>query len=138
MLLGGCATVVRGTTDKVQINSNPPGIQVVSSTGHQCVTPCAITVSRKEEFTVTFKPKHGDPVSIPVITGVSGRGAAGFAGNVVAGGIIGMGVDAATGASLDHYPNPVFHDFKAPQTGRIRKTPQKKHHRKQRHGTPMT
>ena len=39
---------------------------------------------------------------------LAGSGAAGFAGNVVAGGVIGMGVDVATGAALEHTPNPVF------------------------------
>ncbi|MFC5385149.1 hypothetical protein ACFPLB_04115 [Aquamicrobium segne] len=37
---------------------------------------------------------------------MSGEGAAGLAGNVLIGGLIGVGVDAATGATLDHYPNP--------------------------------
>jgi hypothetical protein len=32
--------------------------------------------------------------------------AGGFAGNVIIGGVIGMGVDAVSGATLDHYPNP--------------------------------
>ncbi|MGO4571063.1 hypothetical protein [Microvirga sp. 2TAF3] len=40
-------------------------------------------------------------------TRVAGAGAAGFAGNVLIGGIVGMGVDAATGSTLEHYPNPV-------------------------------
>ena len=30
------------------------------------------------------------------------------AGNIIAGGLIGMGVDAATGAATDHKPNPVI------------------------------
>jgi hypothetical protein len=34
-------------------------------------------------------------------------GAAGIAGNVLVGGIIGLGVDAATGARQDLVPNPV-------------------------------
>ncbi len=42
-----------------------------------------------------------------VATRVAGAGVAGFAGNIVAGGIIGMGVDAASGATLEHHPNPV-------------------------------
>lgn len=33
---------------------------------------------------------------------------AGCTGIVVVGGVIGVGVDAATGATLDHYPNPVI------------------------------
>ena len=42
-----------------------------------------------------------------VQTRVAGSGAAGFAGNVLIGGIIGMGVNAATGSTLEHYPSPV-------------------------------
>lgn len=30
-----------------------------------------------------------------------------MAGNLLLGGIVGIGVDAVTGAALDHYPNPV-------------------------------
>jgi hypothetical protein len=30
-----------------------------------------------------------------------------FAGNVLVGGLVGMGVDACTGAAQDHKPNPV-------------------------------
>ncbi|MGO3927394.1 translation initiation factor 2, partial [Rhodopseudomonas pseudopalustris] len=29
------------------------------------------------------------------------------AGNLLLGGVVGMGVDAATGAAMDHHPNPV-------------------------------
>ena len=91
---------MRGTTDKVVIKSNPAGVEIVSSTGHKCVTPCTITVSRKEEFVVTYKPKNGKSVKIPVTTGVSGNGAAGLAGNILLGGVIGGGVDVATSAGL--------------------------------------
>ena len=38
---------------------------------------------------------------------VSGSGGAGFAGNLLLGGFVGMGVDAATGAAMDHKPNPI-------------------------------
>ena len=41
------------------------------------------------------------------MTRIANAGAAGFAGNILLGGIIGMGVDAASGAALEHYPNPV-------------------------------
>jgi hypothetical protein len=39
---------------------------------------------------------------------IPGSGAAGFAGNLLAGGLVGMGVDAVTGAAQDHKPNPVI------------------------------
>ena len=44
---------------------------------------------------------------VSVRTQIAGSGAAGFAGNVVLGGVIGMGVDAASGATLEHCPNPI-------------------------------
>ena len=37
---------------------------------------------------------------------MSGNGAAGMAGNILLGGFIEAIFDAATGATLDHYPNP--------------------------------
>jgi hypothetical protein len=105
--LAGCATITRGTTNQVQIQSDPPGALARTSTGFSCTTPCTITVSRKDEFSVVFsKPGYRDE-TVDVKTQVAGAGAAGFAGNILLGGIIGMGADAATGATLEHVPNPV-------------------------------
>ena len=105
--LAGCATITRGTTNQVQIQSDPPGALARTSTGFSCTTPCTMTVSRKDEFSVVFsKPGYRDE-TVDVKTQVAGAGAAGFAGNILLGGIIGMGADAATGATLEHVPNPV-------------------------------
>lgn len=72
-----------------------------------CVTPCTLTISRKDEFSVSFTKPGYQPQTVQVATRIAGAGAAGFAGNVLVGGIIGMGVDAASGATLEHWPNPV-------------------------------
>ena len=106
--VGGCATITRGTTSQVQIQSEPEGAQVRTSLGYSCITPCTITVNRKDEFAVTFFMPGYEPQTVPVKTQVAGSGAAGFAGNILLGGLIGMGADAATGAALEHVPNPVF------------------------------
>jgi hypothetical protein len=42
---------------------------------------------------------------------MSGGGGAGFAGNILAGGLIGMGVDATSGAMNDLMPNPLHVDL---------------------------
>ena len=107
LLLGGCASVTRGTTDQVQINSNPPEATARTSMGHTCVTPCTLQFSRKDEFTVLFTKAGFHSVEIPVKAQIAGAGAAGFAGNVILGGGVGMVVDVATGATLEHVPNPV-------------------------------
>ena len=107
-LLTGCGTVVRGTTEDVVINVQPVDATVTTTLNHRCTAmPCVVKVNRKEKFTVTASREGYVPQSVFVDTKVSGKGAAGFAGNIVAGGVIGMGVDVATGATLDHTPNPV-------------------------------
>lgn len=131
-LLGGCATVTRGTTSQVTINSEPPGAEAKTSVGHNCpATPCTFEVSRKSEFVVSYsKPGYRD-MQIPVTTRIAGAGAAGFAGNIVVGGLIGMGVDAATGSTLEHDPNPVFATLVPVSTkvvpGPRRKQPSRRH-----------
>ena len=105
---GGCASVTRGMTDQVQILSEPGGADVRTSMGHACVTPCTLQFNRKDEFTVTASKPGYHTSEMPVSTRVAGAGAAGFAGNVLLGGVVGMAVDAASGATLEHYPNPVM------------------------------
>lgn len=108
-MVTGCATITRGTTNQVTFNSDPPGASAKTSLGHSCTaTPCTFEVPRKSEFIVTYELEGYQPQQIPVATKVAGSGAAGFAGNILVGGVVGMGVDAATGSTLEHYPNPVF------------------------------
>jgi hypothetical protein len=107
LALGGCATVTRGTDDQIQINSDPQGATVQTSLSQQCLTPCTLKVGRKDEFSVTIAKPGYAPQTVFVGTKLASAGAAGFAGNVLVGGVVGMGVDAATGATLEHFPNPV-------------------------------
>lgn len=109
LTVSGCATITRGTTNQVTVSSEPGGAEAISSSGLICPsTPCTWEISRKTEFAVTFKKQGYNTEQVQVGTKVAGSGAAGFAGNVLAGGLIGMGVDASTGATLEHFPNPVF------------------------------
>lgn len=107
LALGACATVTRGTTNQIQIESEPSGASASTSLNHQCTTPCTITVNRKDEFSVVFKLEGHKEQTIAVRTILAVDGIAGLAGNVVVGGVVGMGVDAATGATYQHTPNPV-------------------------------
>jgi len=107
LVLSACATVTRGTTEQIQILSDPPGAQVHTSLGHSCVTPCTLQFARKDEFTVSYSKPGYVAQEVPVTTRVAGAGAAGFAGNVILGGVVGMAADVATGSALEHVPNPV-------------------------------
>ena len=111
--VGGCASIVRGTDEPVAFQSDPPGASVATSTGLGCpATPCVIAVPRKDAFVATFAKPGYAPGAVAVATKLSTGGAAGFAGNVLVGGVIGVGVDAYNGASLDHEPNPVVAELK--------------------------
>ncbi len=106
--LAGCATAIRGTTEDVVINYAPEDATVTTSLNHTCAaTPCTVKVSRKQEFSIAASRPGYQSQTVQVNTKFSKGGAAGVAGNVLLGGVIGVGVDAATGATLDHYPNPV-------------------------------
>jgi hypothetical protein len=107
----GCASVTRGTTENISIATTPAGATADVS-GLEipiaCVTPCVVQAKRNADITVTINKEGYEPQTIPLTKEVPGSGAAGFAGNLLAGGLIGMGVDAATGAAQDHKPNPVI------------------------------
>ena len=105
--LAGCATVTRGTNTQVQFLSNPSEALARTSTGYSCTTPCQIQVSRKDEFVVTVSKPGFHSEEVAVRTQVANAGAAGFVGNALIGGVVGAGVDVATGATMEHVPNPV-------------------------------
>jgi hypothetical protein len=107
----GCASVTRGTTENISIATTPAGATAEISgldNPTACVTPCVVQAKRNADITVTINKEGYEPQIIPLTKEVPGSGAAGFAGNVLIGGLVGMGVDAVTGAAQDHSPNPVI------------------------------
>jgi len=106
----GCASVSRGTTENISITSTPAGATAELSgldNPAACLTPCVVVAKRSADITVTISKGGYEPQIIPLTKEIPGTGAAGFAGNVLVGGLVGMGVDAYTGAAQDHKPNPV-------------------------------
>lgn len=109
VVLSGCATVTRGTTEEVRIEVDPPDAKITTTVGHTCTgIPCKVIVPRRTEFSVTAEKAGYQPATVAVRTELSGGGAAGMVGNAIVGGVIGVGVDAISGAALSHVPNPVL------------------------------
>ncbi len=107
----GCASVTRGTTENISISTTPSGATAEISgleIPTACVTPCVVQAKRKADIIVTINKEGYEPQIIPLTKEIPGSGAAGFAGNILLGGLVGMGVDAVTGAAQDHKPNPVI------------------------------
>ncbi|MEO0372258.1 MAG: translation initiation factor 2 [Pseudomonadota bacterium] len=113
LVTSGCATVTRGTTDTVDFTSVPSGATATISLGTSCVTPCQMTIKRKENFTTTFQ-SGAEKRIVNVTSRTAAEGVAVGAGNILAGGIIGVAVDAGSGATREHFPNPVHANFDAP------------------------
>jgi hypothetical protein len=106
--LGACATVTRGSNDTWTVNTEPSGAAVKTTNQFFCeATPCTFKMARKAEFDVTITKAGFKTWTGHVTHHVSGAGGAGMAGNVLIGGLLGIGVDAYTGAMNDLVPNPL-------------------------------
>ena len=105
--LGACATVTRGNSTAWEVNTTPSGAKVKTSNGFYCEsTPCSLSMPRRAEFDASISKDGYKPLQIHVSHKIATAGGAGMAGNVLLGGVIGAGVDVATGAMYDLTPNP--------------------------------
>jgi hypothetical protein len=102
--LGGCATVLNGTSQPVGFRSDPAGAEIALVTGLKCTTPCEYSMKRGHDSRVTFTKEGYEPVTVYIQSRTGG----GVVGNILAGGLIGGVVDGSNGASNHLYPDPVY------------------------------
>ena len=106
--MAGCATVTRGTSEVLVIETDPPGADVdITPANQHCKTPCSAKVRRKDNQMVVIRREGYEAVQVNVQPQIAGAGAAGMAGNVILGGLIGVAIDAASGATKELKPNPI-------------------------------
>lgn len=104
----GCATVTRGTAQDFTVETTPSGAYITTSNGFECAaSPCTFRMQRKNGFTVTAALEGYHTAEATVTSQFSSAGGAGMAGNVLVGGLIGVGIDATSGAMNDLRPNPL-------------------------------
>ncbi|RME71892.1 MAG: PEGA domain-containing protein [Verrucomicrobia bacterium] len=109
-ILSGCATVTRGTKDTLVVTSDPAGAEVhvegpnVDLHGK---TPTSFKLSRKFEGKVHITKEGYEPIEVDVTSAPVTAGGVGMAGNAIVGGLIGAGIDVATGATNGLKPNPI-------------------------------
>lgn len=106
LLLTGCGSIINGTTQKVAVTSTPDSAQAVAVGGErtcECVTPCTLVLKRKFSHTVTVSKDGYKPQSVGLTSTTSGA----VAGNILAGGLIGWGVDAASGGDSKLVPEAI-------------------------------
>lgn len=110
-----CATVVRGTNDSVQFESSPASATATAESIDKerlgplsCVTPCEMELKRKRTWRVDFTLDGYKTASGLLTPKVTGEGVGAGLGNALIGGLVGVGIDAGTGANLDLKPNPMI------------------------------
>jgi hypothetical protein len=108
LILASCATITRGVHEKFRVGSEPSGAKAELSSGERGVTPITFLKSRKENFDVTVSMPGYISQTVKVRSNLSPTGGGAMAGNLIASGVVGVGVDAVSGASLSLYPNPLF------------------------------
>jgi hypothetical protein len=111
--LTACNTVTRGVEETVTISAAPASAHIWTSLGHNCPrSPCIVKVSRKTEFTAYAAARGYQSGSLLVKSTLTDKAAPGVLGNaVLPGGSLGLVLDAANGAMLDHIPNPAHIDL---------------------------
>jgi hypothetical protein len=105
----GCASIVRGSSEKLIIQSMPSGAQVRLSTGQAGVTPWEVEVKRKDTIFVTVTKDGYKEMSTAVISSMDGTSLGiGTVANFVTLPILNDVIDYKTGANFSHKPNPLI------------------------------
>lgn len=109
--LSACGTVGHGTHQKIKVFSNPEGAKfTVSPSGLVGVTPTEIELKRSMDHEIYFEHDKYESKKVYVRRTLS-RGAGYSNAFVPFVGIIGLGIDAATGAQFNLMPSPVNVDL---------------------------
>lgn len=120
LALAGCGTMNSGTTQQVQVSSNPPGATVytalksadsqgqISVTNRLAVgvTPLTVTLSRKHGFLYLEKAGY-KPTEVPLTTKMNPW----MWGNIVLGSPLSTSIDTSTGASREYDPGEYMIDL---------------------------
>jgi hypothetical protein len=112
LLLNACGSIMHGGTQDVGISSSPTGATVKLNSGMTGQTPFVAKLSRKENHVVNVTAPGYAPADLTLTRGVSGW----VWGNLVFGGLIGLGVDAMTGGLYKLTPEQLSTTL-AKQTG---------------------
>lgn len=96
-----CASMFTGTKDKITFNSSPEGAKVFHKGVEKCITPCTAEISRSlSKQTVTFEKEGFNNKEIKLTKTFNPVTLL----NILLGGAIGVGIDAATGSLTKYSP----------------------------------
>ena len=101
--LTGCATIVQGTDQRINVNSSPEGA-TVSVRGEQMgVTPTTLNLKRGRDYALLIELDGYDPITVNLDKEFDFAPAA--LGNLFSWGILGLVVDISNGAAYELSPD---------------------------------
>jgi hypothetical protein len=100
LFASGCATLFRGTSQDLQVDSTPSGAIATLSDGQSCTTPCTMRIARGSAYNIKFAKEGCDSQVQLVSPHIAGSG-------VVEALLLGGIIDFADGAVYDAEPNPM-------------------------------
>ena len=101
LALTACASIMHGTSQDIGISSSPTGAKVTVDNQAGANTPYVAKLSRKDNHIVKLSMDGYAPAELTLTRSVSGW----VWGNIVFGGLIGLGVDAITGGLYNLTPD---------------------------------
>lgn len=104
----GCASIMHGPNQGISVNSTPAGAAVSVDGKPMGTTPTVVRLARKSTHTVRLDLQGYQPYEMALTKGTSGW----VWGNIVFGGLIGLGIDAATGSIYKLTPDVVTADMR--------------------------
>jgi len=64
LTLGGCATIINGTTQKIPVNTTPHGATAKNQDDVGCITPCSLELKRSQDHIITFSKEGFESKSV--------------------------------------------------------------------------
>ena len=113
LALSGCATITQGASQTVLFDTNPSGaVCSITREGNMLydgvTTPESLHIEKdKDDLVITCEKEGYEKTVVHANSNFEGW----TAGNILFGGIVGLGIDAATGAA-NEYPSQVVVNLK--------------------------
>jgi hypothetical protein len=104
LLITSCATILSGSKQNVKFSSNPSTATVIIDDTEVGKTPFEMKLARGSEHNVSIKLEGYKTFQVKLTKKLNGW----FIGNVLIGGLIGIIVDASTGAMYNLTPTDIY------------------------------
>jgi hypothetical protein len=104
----GCATIINGTSQKIQVTSNPAGAAVAVDNKNTYTTPVRLRLERRRDHEFIFTKEGYENQTVKLMHVISEV----VVGNTLLGGPLGWIFDIFAGTQYKLVPNPVYVELK--------------------------